>query len=166
MNEHFKSRPAVQALETHLKSLPYGTFVSYEDLNKIAGVDLQSPKFRYVLESAKRILLKHHDKVMINIRGKGYEVGTPPGIMAESAARRKRAFNTVKNGFRIVNTIDLSQLNEADRNKAIKEQAKNGLLLVCYKATENKLLNDPTENVPIAEPTETQIVKMLLDKTK
>ena len=162
----FKSRPLVQALESYLKRKDYGDFVSYEEMSNVVGIDIRDYKYRYILESAKRALLRHHDKVLINIRGKGYEIGTAPTIITESSSRRKRAFNTVKGGYEIVQTVDLSKLSYKEKDRAINEQAKNALLLVCYKATENKLLNDPEERIILSQPTETSIIKMLLDRSK
>jgi hypothetical protein len=156
---------AAKALEDFLKVRDYGTFVDFDTLKAVAGVDISTPKYRYVLEAAKRTLLKHHDRVLVSVRGKGYEIATTPQCVAASASYRKRSYNAAKTSFEIVNTIDLTKVSETERNKIISEQCKAGALLVTYKACENKILNSPGPRI-LNAPTETDIVKLLLDKTK
>lgn len=159
-------KPAIKAIENHLKTLPYGSFISFEDLKKISGVDIQNYKYRYILETAKRALLKHHDRVLISIRGKGYEIGKTEGVMAESASYRKRSYNAAKKAFQIIKTIDITSIPESERISVINEQCKSGLLLVAYKASENQLINSPEEKFKLEQPTESSIVRLLLDRAK
>jgi len=159
-------KPAIKALENHIKSQPYGTFISFKELKLISGVDIQDYKYRYILETAKRTLLRHHDRVLISIRGKGYEIGETSAVIAESAGYRKKSYNAAKKAFQIIKTIDLSTLQEAEKIKVINEQCKGGLLLVAYKATENQLLNNPEDGLKLAQPTENSIIKILLERAQ
>jgi hypothetical protein len=158
-------RHAAKALEDDLKVRDYGSFVDFKTLNTIAGVDISTPKYRYVLEAAKRALLRHHDRVLVSVRGKGYEIATTPQCIAASAGYRKRSYRAAKTSFEIVNTVDLSKVSDAERDKIVSEQCKAGALLVTYKACENKLLNSPGPRV-LNAPTETDVVKLLLDISK
>jgi hypothetical protein len=159
-------RYASKALEDYLKLKEYGTFIDFETLNEIAGIDISSAKYRYVLEAAKRALLRHHDRVLISVRGKGYEIGTTEKCVVQSASYRKRSYKAAKTAFQITGTIDLSKVSPEEQIKILNEQCKAGALLVMYKASENKLINDKKEPVLLGAPTETEIVKMLLDKSK
>jgi hypothetical protein len=159
-------RHATRALEDFLKHQEYGFFVDFKKLNAIAGVDISTPKYRYVLEAAKRNLLRHHDRVLISVRGKGYEIGITDKCLAQSTAYRKRSYKAAKTAFQITGTIDLSKIDPAEQAKILNEQCKAGALLVMYKATENKLINDNKAPLLLGSPTETEVVKMLLDKAK
>lgn len=159
-------KPATKALEAFIKSLDYGDQITFKKLKEVAGLDIQNVKYRHILETAKRNLLKHHARVLISLRGIGYEIGTPNSIIAESSSYRKRSFNSAKKAYQIVKTIDLNKLSETERTKAINEQCKSGLLLVSYRASENKLICDEKEGLKLREPTETSIVKILLNKAE
>lgn len=159
-------RHASKALEDFLKLKEYGTFIDFKTLNSIAGVDISSYKYRYVLEAAKRSLIRHHDRVLISVRGKGYEIGTTEKCLAQSASYRKKSFKSAKTAFQITGTIDISRASQEEQLKILNEQCKAGALLVMYKASENKLINNKQEPIVIEAPTETEIVKMLLDKSK
>ncbi len=159
------SKKSSKDLEDYMKRLDYGEFVSFEKLTEIAELDVQG-KYRYVLESAKRALLRHHDRVLISKRGEGYVIGTPETIVAESSSRRKKAYNQVRGSVEIVKTIDMSKLSHEEQQKVVHEQKKNHFLLVSYRATENKLLNDPTDKVQLGDISETTIVKTLLERAE
>ena len=161
----FSSLIAVKALENFLKELNYETFVSYDQLNKVAGIDITSSKFRYVLEAARRSLINHHDRVLVNVRGQGYQIANLQQTMAASSGYRKRSYNSAKKAFEITKTVDLSTLSDDQKLALLKEQEKSACLLVVYRATENKLLNSGDEKIQINSPSETAIVKMLLDKS-
>jgi hypothetical protein len=158
-------RFAVKALENYLKTLSYESFVSFEQLNKIAGVDITTPKFRYILEAARRSLISHHDRVLVNVRGQGYQIANLQQTMAASSGYRKRSYNSAKKAFEITKTVDLNTLSDDQKHALLKEQEKSACLLVVYRATENKLLNAGDEKVQINSPSETSVVKMLLDRS-
>lgn len=173
MNQNYSSYPittnlrhASRALEDFLKIQNYGFFVDFKTLNSIAGVDISTNKYRYVLEAAKRALLRHHDRVLISVRGRGYEIGTTEKCVAQSASYRKKSYKAAKTAYQITETIDLSKIDQTERIKVLNEQCKAGALLVMYKASENKLLNDKKGPILLGAPTETEVVKMLLDKSK
>jgi hypothetical protein len=159
-------RHAANAIRDYLKAQSYGTFVAFQTLNDIAGVNVRSPKFRYILDYAKRDLLRHHDRVLVSVRGEGYEIATTTQCVSASSSYRKRSYKAAKTAFAITRTIDLSKLSDAERNRVVTEQCKAGALLVTYSACENKLLNGPDSPKLITAPTETEIVRMLLDKSK
>jgi hypothetical protein len=159
-------RPAVTALESFLKNLSYGDYITFPKLKEVSGVDIQNSKYRYILETAKRRLLRHHQRVLISVRGKGYQIGTPDAVIIESASYRKRSYNSAKKAYRIVSTVDLSKLSEEEKLRTINEQCKSGLLLVAYKATENKVLNNSKDHVRIPEMEESSLVRMLIEKSQ
>lgn len=154
-------RPSSKRLEEHLKKMPIGASITYEELSAIADVDVSTPKYRFVLEAARRALIKHHDRCLINIRGQGYQIGTADQILSASEAYRKRSFNAALTAHEIVKTIDLTTLTEKERQAVYREQAKSACMLVVYKATENKSINGPA-TVQIEAPSEAAILKSII----
>jgi len=153
-------------LEMAIKNMPEKTMVTWEELAQIADLSLDDlkGKYRFVIESLKRVLAKYHSKILISVRGKGYIIGTPLHIMEHSEKRRKNTRKTFKRNLFNLNTIDLRYLNEKDKLKIINEQAKNGLMLIVHKSCENKLLNN--EKTKINKISETEILKSLIHKSE
>jgi GH25 family lysozyme M1 (1,4-beta-N-acetylmuramidase) len=158
-------RPASKALEDYLKVKPIGTFIGFPELCKVADVDILAPNRRYILEAARRALLKHHDRVLVSVRGEGYQVADLNQTLSASAGYRKRSYKAAKSAFETVKTIDLSKLDEKEKYQVIKEQAKSACMLTIYKATENQAINDGTGKVTISNPSEGDILRLLLQKS-
>ena len=65
-------KPFKDALELYLKSKPIGSSYSYKTLSAASGTDVL--RHRDVIESVRNRLLKHHEKLLVNIRGYGYRI--------------------------------------------------------------------------------------------
>lgn len=155
-------RPSAKALEDAIKNKDYGVFISFEELNSIAGVDITQPKYRYLLEAARKALMSHHDRVLVSVRGKGYQVADLNHCLAASSSYRKRSFKAAKTAMNVIKTINLVGLSESDKKACLNEQAKSAALIVVYNATENRAVVEQGPNTEIQQPTEASILKLLL----
>lgn len=150
-------KPQKTALEMFLKDKEVGTFFSFSDLSKACGVDVL--KYRDVIESAKKRLIRHHKKVLVNIRGLGYKLALSDETLEEGATYRNKAHRSAKKSVSIIETIDLSKMPETDRNKVILEKAKSCAIVEVCKAVKNPLLQDTTK---IAEIKQSDVIRLLL----
>lgn len=143
------TKAAARTLEEHLKLQEYGTFIPFEEMKKIIGFEIR--KYRYVLEAVKRALLRHHNRVLLSVRGKGYEIGTPNAILSESKGRRKRCASITNGSMQMLATIDLSGLPRKERLRVINEQCKNNLIWQAYQTSENKLVTNKKKLVALPD---------------
>jgi fructose-1-phosphate kinase PfkB-like protein len=80
---------AAQALEQALAEQEYGTTISFDELNEMAGLDVR--QYRSVLEAVKRSLMRHHNRVLINLRGRGYQIAQQNQYRTVASSYRKNA---------------------------------------------------------------------------
>lgn len=148
------------ALENELKDAEYGKIYSYEELSSIAGVDVK--KQRHILETTKRCLLRHHNRLLASLRGQGYSICEPNLFYTEARASRLRAQNSTKRAYEICRAVPLDKLTEEERKHLFNEEARNGCLLVTFKVLEKRELDDKTGSMAI--PTDSEVIRALLDK--
>jgi hypothetical protein len=158
LNGKLRSRPIVQSLETAVRALDVGATITFEELNRIAGIDLREPRNRYLIGLMRDTLLKA-GTVLVSVRNVGYQIASPTNKLEENQSRRKRAMNAVKTGTQVLTSIDMSKIDDTTKNRVGVEMRKNLFLEESFKAVDNKTLDyefHPT--------TEQQIVRFLVQK--
>lgn len=153
-------RQAARKLEMWIKDLELKTVITWEEVEKVSELPEIRTKYRHVLETAKRALLRHHGKVLISVRNEGYLVGAPKHIMEMSGKGRHRASNICRTNMKKLSTIDQEILSDQEIVQLCNEQVKNGMMVMVYKAHENKLLKSDT--VKLNQVSEIDLMKQLL----
>jgi hypothetical protein len=154
-------KQSVFVLEQALKDRDFGETFTFDQLDKMADLDVR--KYRSVLESVKKSMLKHHGKLFINLRGIGYRICKPGEYHVAAGSYRRKAGRSLKKGSEILSVADLSAMSEEDKIRTIKEAGKNQLLLIATKiASKEKLSSKIDYSRP---PSEESIIKFLLDKS-
>lgn len=136
------TRAAVTELTDQLKDKPHGTFFSFEDLEKIAGEDVRTPKGRGILVTTSRRLIKYYERVLVNVRGKGYKIALHNEVSRIAFDDRKIAKRKINRAGEKLNTVDLSNLNSTELDAFLREQAKNSILTNVNKALDSKQISN------------------------
>ena len=150
------------ALEDVLRNAEYGKSYTFEELTKIAGVDIQ--EHRHLIPTLRRCLLKHHKRLLTSIKGIGYSISMPNQCEKHARDQRVRAYRSTKKAFQICRSVPLDSLTSEERNCLVNEEIKNGALLVTYKVLEQKRLGGK-ENESLKIPTDSDVIRALLDKS-
>jgi hypothetical protein len=96
-----KTRRAIKALEEALKRAAYGSQLSHQALNAIAGLPLS--KHPHVVTAVRRLLAKHHDRKLVCIRGAGYSI---------------ESIKVSDSGYLITNVLAMDDQPDGKGNKA------------------------------------------------
>lgn len=153
-------RQATQALETALKDHDYGETFSFDQLDNMAGLDVR--KYRSVVESVKKSLLRHHGKLLVNLRGLGYQICQPGNFHVVSGSYRNKAGKCYRKAQSIIKVANYDLMSEEDRQKTIKEAGK-----VHWLVSANALASKEKKGRQIdysRPPSEEAILKFLMDK--
>jgi len=153
------NRPQIDQLEAELKKAPLGSKYTFDELSVMAGTDVLAN--RSVIECTKKRLLKHHDLLLVSVRGHGYMLASSQDYVAHAAFYREQASKKVKKSYRITKAVSLDDLDEAQKDTLIREQSKSGALLVMFEAVQGKQL-DSVKNPRI--PAESAVINLLLGK--
>ena len=149
-------------LEDALKEIPPGTFLSWEDLNQMANINLA--KYRSVLESVKKTLLRDYNRLLISVRSKGYQVAKPEEYATIVDHGIKGIGRKIKGCKRIIERIEWQKLDHDQTQKALETAGKTQVLSVVFKTTTVAKL---AKNVDWGKlPSEESVVAFLLDRSK
>ena len=66
------NKEAIHKIERAMSKAEYGSTYTFDQLSGIAGTDVRS--HRSIISCANRQLLRHHDRCLVNIWGKGYRL--------------------------------------------------------------------------------------------
>ena len=147
-------------MEMWIKDLPLETVITWEQVAEISDLPDIRKNYRHVIETAKRALLRHHGKILISVRNEGYLIGAPDHIIEHTRQGRKRAYNIARTNLKKLSTIEQNGLTDKQIIQLCNEQVKNGMLIMVYKTTENKLLKSDT--IKLNQVSEIELMKQLL----
>jgi hypothetical protein len=166
MNTNYGTLPILKQhsknLEEALKGIEHGTFLSFEDLNTMAGIDVV--KYRSVMESVKKTLLRDYNRLLINVRGKGYQVARPEQYSTVVDHGIKGIGRRIRGCKKIIEKVEWQKLDLDQTKKALESAGKTQVLSVVFKTTSVKKLS---QNVDWGKlPSEESVVAFLLDRSK
>jgi hypothetical protein len=72
-----------------LKNKSYGDTFTFDELSTYAGLDVR--EYRSVITGARNYLLKHHGKLLTNLRGVGYRISKPGEFSTVAGSYRNKA---------------------------------------------------------------------------
>lgn len=119
---------ATRAFE-HLQPLPHGAIVSYETLTHICQADATMLRTRTAILRAGRRLLHEHNKLLVNVKGRGYQVAAPSEHVGEAKRQTKAALRRHRRALSIVVHVEINGLLPEQLNDVLAAQTKNALLL-------------------------------------
>ena len=108
--------PETSMLIAHLKHLPVGSEVSYEELGKIIRKDPQQSGRTY-LDSARRYLLNHHQQPWCTIRKCGIKLLCDVEALTWGEEILTRSRRTSRKAGKVAKTIDYGKLDDNGRRK-------------------------------------------------
>lgn len=130
-----------KAIVEHLILTTVGQQIPYIELSQLIGHDIQQPKYRSCLSSARRILVKEHNMVFGTIRNVGIQRLADTEIVREGDLGIKKVrrscrrtagkvicanYNTLSQDDKNKHNLSLSVLGAITHVTSIKEQRKIG----------------------------------------
>jgi hypothetical protein len=111
----------VEMLVRHLSPLDYGTVVPYEQIRRVIFEDPQGLRGRGVTLRAGRRLLREYQRLLVNVRGQGYQIAQPGEHVAQS--KRFQAFSRrrQRRALAILIHAEMSKLTPAERQQVDEE---------------------------------------------
>jgi hypothetical protein len=151
----------VKLLENALKDSEHGTFYTFEELSEMARIDIT--RYRSVLESVKKAMLRDYNRLLISVRGKGYQVARPEQYSAVVNGSIKGIGRKVKGCKKIIEKIEWQKLDSDETQVAIDVAGKVAVLNVVMKTATLKELSKKVDWGRL--PSEEAVVAFLIDRT-
>lgn len=152
----------VRLLETALKDLEPGTFLSYDELNKFADIDVR--KYRSVLESVKRSLLRDYGRLLVNARNRGFQIARPEEFSTVVNANLKGIGRKIRSNKRIIEKVEWQKLDRNQTQDALETAGKLSMLSVTFKATDKKQIANKIDWAKL--PSEESVISFLLARAQ
>lgn len=105
-------------LYAHIRTLPYGTLITYKEMRDLLGFDSRDQQ-RWSVYRTDKELQRLDSKALINLRNVGYRVAHPEEHLDIVNSRRKRARRQTSKGVMAGLATDLSLINDPDVRDAI-----------------------------------------------
>lgn len=150
-------KPMIDQTVQVLSNQEYGKYFSYEDLDRIANMS-----FKVIAGSVKSQLLKNYNRLLVNVRNRGYQISKLDDVHVHSAHHRKKASNQFKKSLKICQYTDLNEMSESSKNKLFQEAAKSSAAMAVIKLTE-KQSKLPSRQICL--PSNEQIIAMFVNRT-
>lgn len=107
--EHALWRPLYQSL----RALEYGTALTYDQLNELAGCDVRESRGR-LLRADKELKAKDQ-RTLVNDRGVGYHVALPSEHLPQAQKRQQRANRQLRKGLTTTRAAARGRLTQQER---------------------------------------------------
>jgi alkylated DNA nucleotide flippase Atl1 len=98
-----------------IEPLSIGQTITYGELTDCLGRDFLSQRGPFI--KANQVLLKEHQRGLVNVRGTGYRVITAADHIVPAKASHKRAHRALRRSRHWIENTDRSQLSPADRQR-------------------------------------------------
>lgn len=108
-------------LYEHVRSLDYGTMLTYADLDAFCEGD--SKTNRWFVNATHKNLLRYDEKALLNIRGEGYKVATPEEFLTISRNHRLRGKRQTRKSWQTAEAAPLDKIKDPEVRKALRRQA-------------------------------------------
>jgi hypothetical protein len=148
-------------LEVALKDRADGETFSFDQLDKMAGLDVR--KYRSVIATVQNRLLKQ-GKLLQSLRGKGYQLCKQNEYVRVASGFRTKSIKALKRGGRVLQVINLSQLTDQERNEATKEAGIQQFLVTADRISRSKKVSKVVNYD--RPPSEMEFIKFLMDKSE
>lgn len=149
------NEPSVSAMAAclcrHVEPLDYGTLLTYQDIRKVIFENPQGRRGRAAVLSARTKLLKEHQKLLVNVRDKGYQIALPNEHVTESKRVESLARRRKRWALAITVNTEMAKLTPAERQQ-IDEQANRLRLLLALDKNLAKATISPTSKDDIVFP--------------
>lgn len=145
-----------------LKDRAHGETITYGELSAMLTIDAQSDRGNHAVQRAKPRLLADHNKLLVNVRGIGYQIALPNEHAAHSkrlqGASRRQLVRAVATATHVL----WDQLRPQERAEVLAEQLKAGLALTFSRRISRRKALPPREQ--LALPSGAQLVRLLTKK--
>lgn len=146
-----------------IKDRERGDVLSYADLSAMLTLDAQTERGRRAVLNAGRLMLQEHDKHLINVKNVGYQIAQPNEHAGQSQRYRRLGMRRVARALLVSVHVALKELTDAEREKLINEQKRNGLIVAfARKVVRAKKL--PAKEM-LALPSGAHLVRLITKKT-
>lgn len=137
-----RSMAATNALLiAHFADQPKGTRVTFEDMEKVAGG-------RGNMQTIRVRLIADHGKVLLNIRGVGYEVGEDATVVEVTAAKFRQGIGGMSRRHKkVLKTIDPTKLDDSKRKEYWQSFAVAGTLSHILSHSGTKKIENMVDNL-------------------
>lgn len=109
--------PPWRSLYEKYKDIPYGTFISFDELSNVSQITLYGHGWTFAIERFKKEMLIASNRAVINIRKKGYRIVNanehPNLIIRES----RRAQRRIKHGVDLSIHVDYDMLTDVEKKQ-------------------------------------------------
>jgi len=105
------------------RDAPYGSFISWEDINSVVGRDVQINHggWQYAIFR----LVRDHDRVLKSVRNAGYQVLIPDDVEEETYRREKRALRQLNKRQRETKSA-LPYVSPEKKRRLLERQSMRG----------------------------------------
>jgi hypothetical protein len=113
----------------YLKPLPFGREITYVELTSVITMRADSHRGRTAVLRAGRQLLRDESKLLVNVRGQGYQIARPNEHAAQAVRFRAGARRRLRRALDAVVHIALDGLSPKEVTEVLAEQVRSGLTL-------------------------------------
>lgn len=128
-----RSTVLVDMLVRALSPMEYGEVVGYEQIRRVIFEDPQGPRGRAVAIRAGRRLLREHQKLLVNVRGHGYQIAEPREHLSQSKRVQAFARRRQRRALAILVHAEVEKLTPAERQAVDEETNRVRLKLALEK---------------------------------
>lgn len=124
-------------IEYILTNFNYGDTITYRQLERIIGAEMEELKYVYTIGAVKNELIEY-GCILTNVIGEGYRILFPNEVAKEVYKKcAKRSLGCLAKGLKMMEHIDRSVLNEEEKQQF---EDMERLVAEMYRTSENSLL--------------------------
>lgn len=112
-----------------LRTKNYGDLITYNEVGVALTVDGHSPRAQDAVRAAGRKLLQDDNKLLVNVRDRGYQIARPNEHAPEAARLRQAARRRLRRAVDSVVHVALDSLTPQEVAAVLTEQVRAGLTL-------------------------------------
>ena len=145
-----------------LRDRSHGETIKYGELSAVLTVDAQGTRGRHAVLRAARRLLEERSKLLVNVRGVGYEIVQPNEHAAQSKRLQGAARRRLVRAVACATHVLWENLTAEERSQVLAQQLKAGLSLAFDRRISRTKALPPREQVAL--PSGGALVRMLTKK--
>jgi hypothetical protein len=142
-----------------LAARQHGEIASYAELSTVLTIDATSRRGRAAVLRAGRHLLRDHSKLLINIRGVGYQIAQPNDHAGQSQRYRRLARSRLRRALDAEVHVALQALSPRELAELMAEQVRAGLTLAFERRLSRRKALPPKDQ--LAMPSGQRLVQLL-----
>jgi hypothetical protein len=116
-----------------LSQRQHGTLVTYHEFRLMLFEDPQGKRCRSAILRAGKRLLREQQKLLVNVRGKGYQLAMPNEHSAESKRVQQHGRRRYRRALEIVVNAEMEKLSPQERQQVDEQANRMRLILAAEK---------------------------------